>query len=207
MDDAPVRRTAPGGILLTGGASSRMGRDKATLPIDGTPLAVRIAALLAPFVAFSVEVGTGVSGLEVVREEPPGEGPLVACAAGYRALLARGLDPRVPCLVVACDLPLLNASVLARLADWPGSDTVLPVLGGRAQPLCARWSAIDLGEAGRASERGERSLRKVPDRRTAVLATEAVWGADAAAFSDVDSPEDLRDLGLAVDNPTRERSP
>ena len=95
-------------MLLTGGASRRMGRDKAGLLVGGVTLAERTAQLLLGVVETAVEVGPGVSGLVSTREEPPGEGPLVAIVEGRRTLRALGHDGAV--LVVACDLPLLNTS-------------------------------------------------------------------------------------------------
>ncbi len=127
------------GILLTGGTSRRMGFDKASIPIGGVPCAARVAKVLRAVVAHAVEVGPGTSGLPAVREEPPGGGPLVAVCAGARALEESGSTR--PALVVACDLPLVTESVLRTLADWPGSRSVVPMIGGRPQPLCARWSA------------------------------------------------------------------
>ena len=133
------------GILLTGGTSRRMGFDKASIPIGGVPCAERVAKVLRAVVAHAVEVGPGTSGLPAVREEPPGGGPLVAVCAGARVLEESGSSR--PALVVACDLPLVIESVLRTLADWPGSRSVVPMIGGRPQPLCARWSAQDLEAA------------------------------------------------------------
>ncbi|HVB06807.1 MAG TPA: NTP transferase domain-containing protein [Acidimicrobiales bacterium] len=187
-----------GGILLTGGTSARMGVDKATLLVGGVTLAERVGELLAAAVALAVEVGRGTSHLATTLEQPPGAGPLAAVAAGHAALVERGLGADVPCLVVACDLPLLSAAVLDRLVAYAGHWSVLPVIDGHAQPLCARWSAEDLAAAPLALAAGERSLRGLPDRRQAVLLDEAYWGADAGCFLDVDAPSDLRRLGLAA---------
>lgn len=185
-----------GGILLTGGASTRMGVDKARLTLAGETFAVRAEELLVPLVALAVEVGPGVSTMFAVREQPAGSGPLAAVVAGHAALREMGLEALAPCLVIACDLPLLTESVLARLASWPTTASVVPVIGGFAQPLCARWSAGDLASARDALAGGERSLQAHPDRSSALLVSEGEWGVEVEAFSDVDSPEDLRRLGL-----------
>ena len=193
---------AMGAIVLTGGASRRMGSDKATLALGGVTLAERTAGLLSGLVALAVEVGAGVSGLASVREDPPGGGPLAAIVAGHRALLGSGLVPWCACLVLACDLPLLDRAVLARLCAGPAGRSVLPVIGGLAQPLCARWSSDDLVAASAAFAGGERSLHHLPDRGRALLLDEAVWGEEAARFSDVDTPADLMRLGLAIPGDT-----
>ncbi len=180
-----------GGILLTGGTSRRMGFDKASMPVAGVPCAARVAAVLRSVVTHAVEVGPGVSGLPAVREEPPGGGPLVAVCAGARALEEAGGVRSA--LVLACDLPLMTASVLRTLARWPGSHSVVPIIDGRPQPLCARWSAQDMEEAADLVEAGMRSMRSLLDRGDVELVTEERWPGqvDRRAFTDVDTPADL----------------
>lgn len=183
-------------LLLTGGASRRMGFDKATIAVGTETCASRIARLLRATADPVLEVGPGWTGLSSTREEPPGSGPLAAVAAGRAALLGRGHDG--PALVLACDLPLLSAGLLELLASRPGSGSVLPVVDGRAQPLCARWSALDLDEAARLLATGERSLRHLPCRAGAELLDEHIWASvtRASAFEDLDTPADLERLGL-----------
>ncbi len=183
-------------ILLTGGSSRRMGRDKSRLVIDGTTLAVRTAALLMDVVSLAVEVGPGVSGLPSTVEDPAGEGPLAAIAAGRRVLLNRGHAG--PALVVACDLPLLSARLLSFLVQWDAPGSVVPVVGGLPQPLCARWAPRDLDDAESLVRRGVRSLRHLTSQPDVVLLDESSWRgvADEREFVDVDSPDDLKRLGL-----------
>ncbi|HEY5273182.1 MAG TPA: molybdenum cofactor guanylyltransferase [Acidimicrobiales bacterium] len=187
-----------GGLLLTGGASTRMGRDKAAIEIDGVKLAERTASLLSAVTTLALEVGPGVSTLPSVQEDPPGQGPLAAILVGHKSLVRRGLSPSAPCLVVSCDLPLLSVSVLRRLADAAGDRSVLPVIDGTAQPLCARWSARDLAASDTAFATGERSLRRLPERGTALLLEESLWGIDASKLRDADTPEDLASMGITL---------
>jgi molybdenum cofactor guanylyltransferase len=178
-----------------------MGFDKASIPIGGVPCAERVAKVLRAVVAHAVEVGPGTSGLPAVREEPPGGGPLVAVCAGARVLEESGSTR--PALVVACDLPLVIESVLRTLADWPGSRSVVPMIGGRPQPLCARWSAQDLEAAADLVAAGMRSMQSLLDRQDVELVTEDLWpgGVDRRAFTDVDTPADLERLALGWDTP------
>src|ERR1035437_6644660 len=77
-------------MLLSGGASRRMGRDKSQLLIDGSTLAARTASLLLTVVETAIEVGPGVSGLPSTLDDPPGPGPLAGVGAGWRGLWGRG---------------------------------------------------------------------------------------------------------------------
>lgn len=186
------------GILLTGGASRRMGADKAALSVGGVPMAVRLGAILrAGLDGPVIEVGPGRSGLPTVSDA--GIGPLTALAAAARALEAWD----GPAVVLACDLPRFSPEALDLLAGWPGDGAVLPVIGGRRQPLCARWAATDLTAACRRAADGQRSLRGLPGAGACTTLTEADLppGVGAEVFLDVDSPEDLATLGVHLDPP------
>ena len=191
------RASRPGGILLTGGASRRMGFDKTMLLIDGVPCAERIGRLLAGVLDVVVEVGPGRSSLPAVREEPPGMGPLAAVVAGYQ-WINRTSPLTLGAVVVAGDLPMLSEAVLNMLADWPGEDSVVPVVAGRAQTLLARWSAEALRRAEALVERGTRSMLPLLEGGGIRFVEEAQWpkGVEASAFGDVDTVEDLERLGL-----------
>jgi molybdenum cofactor guanylyltransferase len=184
------------GILLTGGASRRMGFDKALLWVDGVTNAVRLAGVLKTVATPVIEVGRAVSGLPCVLERPAGAGPLVAIGAGGRQL--RRLGHEGPALVLACDLPFVTSEVLSELGAWPGDGSVVPLVAGRAQPLCARWSQQDMAAVERLVQAGERSMRSLLARPGTVFPSESDWAAPEAwrALADVDSPADLEALGL-----------
>jgi molybdopterin-guanine dinucleotide biosynthesis protein A len=175
-----------------------MGRDKSGLIVGGVTLAERTAQLLVSVVETAVEVGPGVSGLAWTREEPPGEGPLVAIAEGRRFLRAHGHDGAA--LVVACDLPLLSAQLLTLLCDWNAPGSVVPIVRGMPQPLCAKWGPRDLDSAREMVSAGVQSLRHLVDQPDVVLLEETSWRdcVDEDEFTDVDSPDDARRLGLDV---------
>jgi molybdopterin-guanine dinucleotide biosynthesis protein A len=176
------------GVLLTGGASRRMGTDKATLPLGDATFATRAAAVLATVCAPVVEVGPGVTGLRAVREDPVGSGPLAAFLAGVDALAAPG-----SVFLLACDLPFVDAVTLAAVADHAGAGSVVPVVAGRPQYACARWSAAAIAAGRAALGAGERALRVLADVDAESLAADAL----APLLADVDTPEDLRRLGLS----------
>jgi molybdopterin-guanine dinucleotide biosynthesis protein A len=189
-------RPAVAGLLLTGGASSRMGRDKARIGHpSGVTWAERAGALLAAVAAPVLELGPGVSGLPAVADDEPGEGPLAAVACGWSRL--QRLGPPLATMVVACDLPLLTPELLALLAGWPSPTSVVPLLGGRPQWCCARYSPACLQRAAELVAAGRRDLRALGEAAGAVT-----WlgpgelGAQAAGLVDADTPGQLAALGL-----------
>jgi len=127
------------GALLLGGASSRMGRDKAQLSLDGESLAARSARLLARCFQEVLLVG-GPPGAAFCApparlvDDPPGPRcPL----RGLVGALAAAQAPRV--VVIATDLPGLCDALPLALSAWPDADAVIPRRGGRPEPLCALW--------------------------------------------------------------------
>lgn len=184
------------GLLLTGGRSRRFGYDKASSSVEGVRCAERVAQALLKVVSPVIEIGRGVTELPSVLEEPVGSGPLVAVSAGVAELAASGHSG--PVLVLACDLPLVTLPALWMLAGWPGDCSVVPVVDGHPQLLCARWSAAALRAACELVEAGERSMRALLARPDVVLVDEAEWPSNvrAEAFADFDTPDDLRRLGL-----------
>ncbi|MCJ7436959.1 MAG: NTP transferase domain-containing protein [Acidimicrobiia bacterium] len=186
------------GLLLTGGSSRRLGTDKATLLVRGERLVDRSSRLLGDVCDMVVEVGPGYGEGPSVSETPPGGGPLAALAAGASVLAARGYE--CAALVLAVDLPSIDAAVLAWLANHPAPATVVPVVDGMPQTLCARYGRDALGAVPARLAAGERSLRAL---LAAVLVHEAhvdEWGrvASAAAFADVDTPADAARAGIEL---------
>ncbi|MHB8504425.1 MAG: molybdenum cofactor guanylyltransferase [Acidimicrobiales bacterium] len=188
-----------GALLLTGGRSRRMGRDKATLVVGGNTLAARTAAVLAgvDLAGPAVEVGPGVSGLVHVPDQRPGGGPLAAVATGVAAL--RRLDWDGAALVLATDLPHLDTCLLRWLATHPFEGSVVPVAGDRPQWLCARYDTEALDAAGTLVAAGRSALRELLSGRSSHLAAETEWAAVSPAgvsvLADVDDPSDLESLG------------
>ncbi|MGH8972667.1 MAG: molybdenum cofactor guanylyltransferase [Acidimicrobiia bacterium] len=191
--DAPAG-PAVAGLLLTGGASRRMGTDKALVEIDGRRLAERAASVLASVCDPVLEVGPGVSGLGAVQEDPPGQGPLAALGAGAAELARRGYAG--PVVVLAVDMPLVGTALVSLLAGRPGPATAVPVADGQPQPLCARYGPEALAEVPVLLAAGERSLRAL------LAAVEVSWVQPAEwepasgpdAFRDLDTPEDVAAL-------------
>lgn len=192
-----------GGLLLTGGASRRLGWDKAAAVCEPTPgrpepLSVLLGRRLRAVTGRALEVGPGRSGLPPVVDDLPGAGPLAAIAAGWAALGRCSGRPVSGALVLACDLPRVSVELLRLLAGWPGEASVVPVVAGRPQYLLARWSSAALGRAAELVATGRRATKELSVVAPVTFLAEPGWGrvADAEAFADVDTPEDARRLGV-----------
>lgn len=180
------------GVVLTGGSSRRLGFDKAVVRIGDETLAVRAARVLGAVCSPVIEVGPDRSGLRAVREEPAGAGPLAGLVAGADALGASSA------VLLGCDLVRIGAGVLGLLAEWPGAPTAVPIVAGEPQLVCARYGPDALAAARTLLDTGERSLRALLAVVEVDLVTEEQWRvvADADAFADLDTPDDLARLGL-----------
>jgi molybdopterin-guanine dinucleotide biosynthesis protein A len=125
--------------VLAGGASSRMGQDKALLELDGVTILDRVAAeVLAACGSVTVIAPPeryGKLGLNVVPDLQPGEGPLGGILTALSVTVADWN------LMVACDMPDINRIVLGELlqqAEAQDADCLLGInAAGRRQPLCA----------------------------------------------------------------------
>ena len=125
-------------VLLAGGESRRMGRDKATLLFRGRPLweiQFDLLRALQPeeiFVSARTDPPWRPSGVQFVSDEPPSRGPL----SGLSATLARISTDHL--LSLAIDIPLMTENYLRLICNLvePGRG-VLPMIGNRAEPLVA----------------------------------------------------------------------
>lgn len=169
-----------------------MGRDKATLLLDGVPLARRVAdALVAAGADPVVCVGgdaaaiVAATGLEVVADEL-GEGPL----GGVAAALARFPDAAL-IAVLGCDLVAASPAAIRALVDAleadPEADVAVPVVGGIRQAMHAVWRSRVAPLAEHALATGDRSVQSVLDR----LRVADLDGLDPAWLRDADHPADL----------------
>lgn len=175
------------GAVLCGGASRRMGRDKALLPVDGVAMAARVAATLREGGCDRVvaiggdEQGLGALGLTVLPDEFPGEGPL----GGVVTALA-GHPDAAAVVVVACDLPSLQPrAVRALLAALPGHDVAVAT-AGRPQPVCAAWRPSAEAVLRGAFAAGERRMMAAVE-----LLSQVAVPVETQDLANVNTPGDL----------------
>jgi molybdopterin-guanine dinucleotide biosynthesis protein A len=179
------------GLILAGGASSRMRRDKAVLIYRGKSQLDRAFELASRHVA-KVFVSVRPSQMtEPTRARKPlvvdsveGEGPIV----GIRSALAA--YPGVAWLVLACDLPFLSDAALERLLAErdPGvlATAYLSAHDGLPEPLCAVWEPAAGSALSTYQAAGERCPRKFLRRHPARL----IEPRDRHALDNVNTPEE-----------------
>jgi len=105
-----------GAVILVGGASSRMGVDKASLDWDGQRAVDRVADLARAAGAGLVLTAGGDYGLPFVADPTPQAGPVAGIVAATTRLRGAGVD-RV--LILAVDAPTLGLADLAPLLAAP----------------------------------------------------------------------------------------
>ncbi|MFL6206245.1 MAG: molybdenum cofactor guanylyltransferase [Acidimicrobiales bacterium] len=180
------------GAVLCGGSSRRMGRDKATLLVDGEAMAARVArALHEAGAAAVVAIGgdpqqLGSLGLDVIPDDEPGGGPLPATITALRH------GPGDVVVVLACDLVHPSADAVRLLVDrlrssGPSTDAAVPVVAGVHQWTHVAWRRRAVHPLEAARDAGTRSLRGSAGH----LTIRAVDDLGAADVADADDPFDL----------------
>jgi molybdopterin-guanine dinucleotide biosynthesis protein A len=176
------------GVVLAGGASRRMGVDKALVEVDGVAMAARVARALTEGGCNPVLCQGGDAealatlGLAVIADSQPGGGPL---AGILDALAAADSD----IVVTACDLPWLDGDTVHRLltaaAAWPDADVVV-AYDVHGPHLAGAWRARARQPLEHVIAGGVRSYRAALERlNTARLEV------PASVVANVNSPDDL----------------
>jgi molybdopterin-guanine dinucleotide biosynthesis protein A len=132
-----------GAIILCGGKSSRMGRDKATLPFGPELMLQRVVRLVGEVVELDRMVVVAAphqtlpelpAGVILARDEREDRGPLEGLASGLRALGGRA----DAAYATACDVPLLAPAFVARMFELSGEcEVAVPFDGEHHHPLAA----------------------------------------------------------------------
>ncbi len=147
-------------VVLAGGHSRRLGKDKSLLELDGVPLLVRTVQRLDALSDDLVVVTNDAARYEslslaarIVPDEEPGMGSLMGIYSGLQA--AR----HAYTLVVACDMPFLSPPLLRYMISLaPGDDVVIPRLGNLLEPLHAIYGKPCIPFMKELLVRGERKI-------------------------------------------------
>ena len=178
-------------VLLTGGASRRMGADKASLDFGGEPLAERIARALAEVACRITVLGREpIADFEFQKDNQEFAGPLTALSE---------FKPGFPFVMVcSCDLPRFDPKIVeCFLEDINDKDAAVPISEGMLQPLCALYRKKAFANIGSVLQGGKQSmmawletldLAEIPALRLADT------GIDPRSIQGFNSPEELTRL-------------
>ncbi|MBD3410691.1 MAG: NTP transferase domain-containing protein [Ignavibacteriales bacterium] len=184
--------------ILAGGRSTRMGRDKATLPLGDATAAKRLIELAAPLASETMLVEATprdeeIEGARRIVDLVPESGPL----GGTHAALAACRTDRL--VVLSCDLLLLDAaSLAAALSTSPASSALVPTIQGIRQPQLVVYRVADALPVASSLVRRRADLPKsaLSIRRLAAeldadeLPLERTPRFDPASLTNVNTPEE-----------------
>jgi molybdenum cofactor guanylyltransferase len=203
----PTAKPAPlAGVVLAGGASLRMGRDKATIPVpaellgsqDGSEPPITMVERVVSVVGercqpvFVVAApGQRLPELQarVVRDDVRGLGPLLATGRGLHAAAEVGAKRAFLC---ATDMPLLTAELINLLEERAvelDADVVLP-WDGRDHYLAAVYRTELAAQVDALIAAGERNMRSLVDRVDA----QRIVLPESRSLANVNSAADMRTL-------------
>jgi molybdopterin-guanine dinucleotide biosynthesis protein A len=151
------------GFILTGGRSSRMGRDKALFPWRGSTVVEHLSNMVASVAESSTLVGHPERylhlGLPAIADLRPECGPLSGIETALASTVAEWN------LVVSCDIPQVTSELLRSLFDHAeAAGTAVTLIRDGAnvlQPLCAVYHQRCLAAVRAALDRNELRLSRV----------------------------------------------
>ncbi len=184
----PVPVTA---LILTGGESSRMGRDKVCLTINGKKLIEHLYDILIKFfdeviISVAKKSGPVIPNALMARDLVSGKGPLMGI---YSALCA---SSNLVNFVIACDIPRIEFSILRKLLSCSLQyDIVVPSFEpGKYEPLFAVYNKEVIASA--------KALLANDKRRVSDLfslcKTKIIKASDSNWYANLNTPEDYKNF-------------
>jgi molybdopterin-guanine dinucleotide biosynthesis protein A len=193
----PTKTLPLAGLVLAGGASTRMGKEKALTVFESRPLIERVAERLA-LAASPVLVAPGQPGrlgslsFPEVPDWAPGCGPLGGLVAGLQA------SPHELMAVVAVDMPYASSELLAFLASrHQDEDAVAPMGETGVEPLHAVYSRSALPVMREALSKRQYGLRRLLTRLRVRQVEGVEWAhldIDPRFAFNINRPEDLENM-------------
>jgi len=183
-------------VILAGGESKRMGTDKAHVQLAGRTLIERVLATVTPLfddVMISArDNAVEIDGTRFVQDRYAGRGPVIGLCAAMQEARHSYL------FAIACDMPFVTSELIEFLASSPdGYDMVVPVRGGRPEPLCALYSTACLKALAGRVENGKRGLvsfiENTSELKARYISEQELRKIDPAlrSFVDIDSTDAL----------------
>jgi molybdopterin-guanine dinucleotide biosynthesis protein A len=189
-DEAPLA-----GLVLAGGRSARLGRDKAAIRIGGETLLGHAVALVAG-IAAEVRVAVRPEQLDdtlrarfaTLADEAALPGPAAGILAAHR------LRPGSAWLVLACDMPNVTRAMLAALVaarTRTRAGVAFRGVDGAPEPLCAIYEPATLARFRRQVDAGGSASPRDCLAAAGCLLLEAP---DPRALASINTPRDLESL-------------
>lgn len=181
-------------VLLTGGESRRMGREKATIVFQGQPLwqrQIKVLRELDPkkvVISARVECSWRPAKTELLLDEPPSRGPI----SGLTKALERMRTSHLA--VLAIDMPFITGAHLQFLWSQATSEFgVVPMIGERAEPLAAIYPKEAHNDFADAMQGSDSSLQPLIRRLACAgkIRLVEVTKAEAGLYRSLNEPDDL----------------
>ncbi|RMF63851.1 MAG: HAMP domain-containing protein [Calditrichaeota bacterium] len=193
--DGAAPKTTPSlsAAILAGGRSSRMGRDKALLPVDGKPMIARVLEIVRQQTQ-NVMVISNQPDSYAFLKVPVYPDAVESCGplAGIYTALRHSSTQQ--CLVVACDLPFLSRALLQFMCENAVSYDVFAFESqSGVEPLCAVYAKSCLPVIEAQMEKGDFKVSNFYDQvNTRIVRLEpGRLFFDEKAFFNVNTPEEL----------------
>ncbi|MGB7393993.1 MAG: NTP transferase domain-containing protein [Pricia sp.] len=136
------------GLVLAGGKSTRMGKDKGSIPYHGMPQREYLYHLLSrvtdeTYVSIRSDQQSEFSeSMEVIVDDDTYKGPYNGILSAHKKF------PEVAWLVLACDLPLIDLAALQELIAARDPNGLATAFAQKEdplpEPLCAIWEPVGL---------------------------------------------------------------
>jgi len=190
-------------IILSGGRSKRMGKNKALLPLPGNPSLTFVEYLSSILTSFCPEVlivardeadaaNYGLPGIHVVTDKVPDFGPLMGLYSGLNAMHTERA------LVVAVDMPFVQPALISFLLSQPPPDTLLvPLVNNVPQVLLAVYPRSILPSIEDRLQQGRHDLRSLLEIAPVHYIEEAQLqnvDPELRSFVNVNTPEELGEV-------------
>lgn len=189
-------------VIQAGGRSSRMGRDKALVPLAGRPMIAHVVERIAPL-ADQLLITTNrpddlaFLNIDMISDAEPGAGAL----PGLLTALTHASNPLVG--IVACDMPFVSRRLLSHMLMLAEeADVVVPQWDDRYQPLHAVYRR-DICQAAveQALAAGKKRMISFFDGlNIAVVSAETVaaYSPKGLTFFNVNTPDELRSAEMRL---------
>ncbi|HXE97884.1 MAG TPA: formate dehydrogenase accessory sulfurtransferase FdhD [Dongiaceae bacterium] len=186
------------GVILAGGSSSRMGRNKALLEVDGIPIITRVYRTLASLFHEVIVVTNSPGDYDFLPcRKVPDIYPDRGSIAGLHSALANSSTAHS--FVTACDLPFLDPVIIRHLCDMREGDhdAVVPFSEGGQEPLHALYSSACKDVFENAIKTGERKILDILGRmniRQVSYEELQSGGGQMKSFLNVNTPEEYEGI-------------